>query len=334
MENYDITALSFQRRRTETARSSLNAGLPVAPDLEHYVQAFTPRWSQPDLDIWHAVFADLVKEWVTVAGPPSEAVALRMLSVTAAFCLWAYKSHGSISPKTLWDPKAIEHFIFGVNKSNSDSWKAAARSNLRRLGPIVNPNGIWAHSPTEISRGPVKPPYSESEQNAFLQAVNHSVRPDPLPQLFVYAAGFGAGLGSSDMPLIRSEHISEIVPGKLAIVVLAAGRERTAFVLNGVYEDMKFAVRYSYKEYMLGSDPRQRGAVSKVASSIEVTGIGTLSVSRMRSTWICHHLRNGTPLLLLLEMAGLTSANTILQLAKYVGISDREGAIAKALEAT
>ncbi len=203
--NYDATSLSPQRRRSETARSTILPGTALTPEVERYIQAFIPRWSEPDLLIWHTTLAKLTKEWVTLAGPPTDVVALRLLSITAAFSLWVYKSFGSFNPKTIWDPKAIEHFVFAVNKSRSNSWKAAARSHLRRLGPIIHPKGIWAHVPDEISRGPVKLPYSRVEELAFREIIRRSPGPNYQPQLFLYAAGFGAGLASTEIPNLKSD---------------------------------------------------------------------------------------------------------------------------------
>jgi hypothetical protein len=60
-------------------------------------------------------------------------------------------------------------------------------------------------------------------------------------------------------------------------------------------------------------------SIAKVAVWVRNTpGVPDLSVFRLRSTWLCHHLGVGTPVMQLLAWAGLTSLDALDGYRQYL----------------
>jgi hypothetical protein len=309
-------------------RSEFRPGQPVKPEVAYFIASYRPKWSEADLSTWDNTIGERVRSWTTYAGPPSVQTAKNAISQTSPYVLWVYSKDGSVTADEVWDPDNVEHWVTKVNANRSDAWRKTHRAALRRFGPLFASKSVWPTPAVAIPRGRVAAPYSEEQERTFAIAARSASGETRARRLFVVAAGFGAGLDGRDLPAVTADRIVDIGAGRLAIALRPGHAPKVP--VRSAYSDMlREAVLLAGDRPLLGQSGRN--AVSRATSLIRVGLDGKLNASRMRSTWIVHHLRNGTPLPYLARIAGLETPKRVVELIQFVDDIDEAAASTRAL---
>ena len=74
----------------------------------------------------------------------------------------------------------------------------------------------------------------------------------------------------------------------------------------------------------------KRNTVTELCERLDVEGLERIRSIRMRATWLERHIANGTEIPMLLELAGKSSGESILQASLRAGIANPVAALAKA----
>ncbi|MDE2814072.1 MAG: hypothetical protein OXM01_13655 [Gemmatimonadota bacterium] len=265
-----------------------------------------------------------IQLWIALCGPRDAADAKQLMWPVFLFAVWAHETLGELSFAVLVD-RNVENWAVSVLSERSLSWAQRARGVLRRVGRAANPAGWPPHSPFEAP--PAAAAYSPSEEYALRLAAGLPGRPTVVQRLSLTALTLGAGMRGSEAVKVRPCDLVEMPHGRLAVRV--AEPHPRLVPVRGDYTDL---IRSASAE--TGSDelfiPNSgKNAPYTTAQRIEVVGLGTLSLSRARSTWLTAHLAAGTPLAALRVIAGPLSANTLSDLMAAAALMVDPGEAAK-----
>ena len=268
---------------------------------------------------------------VAAIRPPTATAARRLLWAVTPFGVWAHRTVGSFSADTV-NARNVEAWISGVNKSQPQGWRNAARAALRQVGRTVNPMG-WPDPPDEVGRPPACQPYTAAEEAMFREAAAlPSAVEDPVTPLWVAAASCGAGMRGPEIGTAETADLHQVEAGRL--VVQVRGRDARLVPIRACWTDTAHRAIQLVRKRAEPCDrfivAQDRNAAARAANRVHV-GDTTLSLRRARATWLTAHLTAGTPLPVLRAVAGPLSAATLDDLLAATPAVTPEQAAAAAL---
>ena len=258
------------------------------------------------------------------ANPITAVQAYQWRGVLVRMLLHMYKTYGAVDVEAALVHDVIEDYINRVNKKETDAWKKSRRSTLRFVGAILNPQA-WPKSAKLASHFPVEI-YSEEEEAHFRLEGELACYRKKWDRAFVVVGSLGAGLSGPEMARVSPNDVVELTDGRLGIWV-SHGVQRLVPVRKG-YTKLLTDICNSCK---VEGFIRQNydGAVHNIGGCVIVKGLGRLSFSRGRATWLTAHLLAGTPLAALWTFTGPLSFNTLNGLldAASVNVTPNEAAL-------
>ena len=159
----------------------------------------------------------VVRRLATATGPQKIGAAQSLLWALAPFGVWAYHEHGSFSVRSV-SHRNTQLWVTKVNKKQEVGWRSGARAALQRVGRATNESG-WPLQPTPVPRQPAVAPYSDEEQDAFLEVAGLPGALNPAGRAWVVAAVFGAGLTGPEIGGTSVADIRNAGNGRLAVQV-------------------------------------------------------------------------------------------------------------------
>jgi len=279
------------------------------------------RPSIPD-QYWHAV-KPFVYDIMAAAGPRlSDESARATLSVLVRFSVWVWQSSGhELNRELIFDDALIEQFFAQLGASLAPDSLGTYRSRIRFLQKLLHEVQGDARGIDHLGFYGAKAlaPYSDKELIGFRSWARgqntHSRRRDASVLL---ATGVGAGLSTEDLVrlttddvLIDSQGVMLSVSGRRArqVPVLAEWEQAIIDAVNDIGPGLPlFGVqRSSYNN----------NAVSSFVLRSSGKGPKPL-LPRLRATWICYHLRKGTPILSLRKAAGIQGLERFDRYLQYL----------------
>jgi integrase len=227
----------------------------------------------------------------------------------------------------LLDYDVIEAFCVAGLPGRASSTRGTYRSALYRLAMPVH--GAPGQRATPFAGAKAPPPYSPAER-AELAALAAAQR-DPAKRasaLTVVVFGIGAGLRPGELVALRG---SDVTRHGRQVVVQAGGAAARVVPVTWRYAGRAAALaRGAGTGYLFRPGPADRGCKNFVTSfARRLTAdpaAPRLAVSRCRSSFICGHLADGTPVGELLAITGICQAESLARYARHV-----EGAPPKAV---
>lgn len=210
------------------------------------------------------------------------------------------------------------------------STRQTRRSRLMAMADQIHPDDAPVKG-TPLAHRSVAPPYSLSE----MAIIRRVAQVQPTMQLarqmcLLVGLGAGAGVDSTDIKRLRESDVTDHGPDKgieVHVTNLRRSKDntenrnhRTVWVLRE-YEDL---VRIGLEgarrgPLLLGRDAeRANVAASVFARAVVSKEVPELAQARLRSTWLATHLQRTTPLNVLLQAAGLTTARTLVDLLEHL----------------
>ena len=245
------------------------------------------------------------------------------------FAVWTKGEAGYLSNSVL-TPRNVDRWVAEGTAGKTGGWRHRARAVLRRAGRAINP-AAWPPD-VKIRSLATAAAYSPDEEAALLLAPGLPGRQNAAAQMATAGLTLGGGLRGMEAALVRPADLVEWKGGRLAVRVpgprsrlvpvrdVCTGLLRRASAL--VAADQPFIATAG------------NNAIYTTASRVRVEGLGQLSLSRARSTWLTAHLRAGTPLPALRAIAGPLSANTLDNLIEAAAMAvDPDEAVEQAMGA-
>ena len=222
-------------------------------------------------------------------------------------------------PGELLDPEVIEAFVCRGLPGRRSSTKGTYRSRLSRLGER---RGLVATSRGTPFAGAGAPaPYSRSER-AELEAIALAQPSGPRgpAALVLLSAGIGAGLRQGELVALCREDVSR--RGEEVHVVVRARPSRVVPV-RAPYGDLLTRLAEATGSGVLfrpGLVARSyKNACNDLCRHlVGDPGATRLSAGRCRSSFICDHLAQKTPLRRLLHLAAIAEVESLLRYCRHV----------------
>jgi hypothetical protein len=267
-----------------------------------------------DRDRWESLRSFVVPMVLALApaGPPIAARYARGLTRLADWCL---VEGLPLDLEIVLDPDTIERFISSLPKNRSTS---TYRADLRRIGRRLTKQAPWEPLPEPLSRRAVAAPYSPKELADLRRfAGNQSTRERKRRAIALIALGAGAGLDGRWCTKIQPEDLLRTPAGML--VRVGAPNPRVVPILRGFQADLEELPLTPDDEVVVGGAYRERKRASDLVTRLDpAPGFPRLSLSRLRSTWLVHHLTIGTRLPELAAAAGLVGVTVLSDLLEFV----------------
>ncbi|WP_101523821.1 hypothetical protein [Nocardioides houyundeii] len=204
------------------------------------------------------------------------------------------------------------------------------RSRLMAMADQIHPDEAPVKGPP-LAHRTVAPPYSLAEM-AVIRRVARVQPSDLLVRQMCLLVGLGAGAGidSTDLKRLEGDDVIDHGPDtgiEVHVTNLRRTKDNTenrhhrkVWVLRE-YEDL---VRIGIKgakrgRLLLGRDAERANVAAAVFSRAVLSKeVPDLAQARLRSTWLATHLQRTTPLHVLLQAAGLTTARSLVELMEHL----------------
>ena len=241
---------------------------------------------------------------------------VRTVRVLARLAAWCLREGMALDPELVLDPETVERFICqGVADTPS---RATYRSVLRRIGPALTATAPWEARPAALARRHVALPYSSVELAGLRAAATRQATPGRVRAArALLALGAGAGLDGrwvarvSTADVVRRSGSVQVRVGEPSprLVPVLADYEREVLDLAATAGSC----------FLVGGRSTAKNRAGSLAASLDVGhGCPRFSASRLRSTWLIHHLRLGTRLPELTRAAGLAGVTVVSDLLAHV----------------
>jgi len=222
----------------------------------------------------------------------------------------------ALDAELVFDPDTIERFVVeGLAKNSS---RATYRADLRRVAPLLTSKAPWEPRTTLLPRRQVAPPYTRAELLLLCtDAIGQRTPARRRAARGLIALGAGAGLDGRWATQIRARDV--VADGATTLLHIGPPSARTVPVLAHWEQVAAELAATAGQEFLVGGYSVSRNRASALLSRLEVPpGHPRLSLSRLRSTWLCWHLRAGTRLPELVAAAGLQGTAMLSDLLGFV----------------
>ena len=271
-------------------------------------------WKRRDAD--HETAGPLLAETrdcVTIAAPSNVSTAKTMLLCVYLALEWGSQKFGSIDRRAVLHPINVECLTMDPDRDWSDRWRAQMRSALRYVGRAVC-HELWPDQPHPIAAKDAARPYDTVDEYMLREAALMAGREPRCERLALPGLTLGAGLSGAQAYRSGTDDIFTLDGDRLGVRV-QRGRTRIVPIREHYTKLVAEACELRPHGTFFSSD--QEAAPSNVAARIEVGGQGSLSLHRTRATFVCAHIRAGTPLDVLNEIAGPISGAYLQQMLAY-----------------
>jgi integrase len=289
--------------------------LKVAQRIDRYAP-------QVDARTWDRI-SGFVRSAVHDAEPSTVYDASSLLSSVSGFVGWADQTGHSLNRTALFDRWLIEEYIANGCPTLSSASRGNRRSHLFRVAEVLLGPSFAGPKPVPLLPSDPVRPYTATELEMLKRWANGQPRENNKADATVLLAlGVGAGLAVEDLLRIKQQDLTEDNDGVL-VTVVGGRRPRQVPVLHMWTYDLSPMIAgfsaLTANEFVFR--PRRKvGSKNSVTNFVARTTNAGVRVSsqRLRATWIVTHLTAGTPVVPLMQVAGVDSLEALTRYVRYV----------------
>ena len=247
-----------------------------------------------DARTWNEI-AHLVQDWVSQVGVTAPSELQRYLTPTALHVAWCQREAMDLRPSLVWHYDTIESFVVNGLVGREEGTRSSYRSALRTVGEHVLGPDAAPMRQTIISRSDPEVPYSAKEFSGLLTAVRFLTTPHLRENASVLVhAGAGAGLSTSELSATVGTDFRH-AHGGLEIHITYGPRPRVVPVREE-FEDVLAERAEQVGEcpiFMPDRTRMSRKDVSQLLDRLKFPHLPSLTMQRLRVTWIVDRLLSG-----------------------------------------
>lgn len=307
-----------EARRQAAAHRERLEGQRLPETLEHLLANYQPQRITPKI---YAVVRPTLIDIMRRSTTRGEEKFRKQRNNTAKFLAWNVERGQDLDIAALMTPGRIHEFIASAAcETLSDVSRAALRSDLKELARQVNPSADGHESTASISRPRIKPPYTAQEAASIVRVARSQSTESRTRQLCACVGlGLGAGLDSTDLRRLSAGDIEAREDG-LLVVHVQGRRARVVPIRDSYVELVQIGVRgLRPSAAVIGASHDRRNVAGRVvAQAVVPSTVPPIEQSRLRATWLAHLLQQPIPILDVLEVAGLRSVQTLVDIARYL----------------
>ncbi|WP_130648909.1 hypothetical protein [Egicoccus halophilus] len=316
MTNKKVSKAAVRRLAQEI--NSRHQGRQLPRELQLLLDGYTPASIAPQTYQSVKPTMNEIMRRTTTTGPEKFRQQRQYVAQLAA---WSHEHGLSLEPELLLTVGRIVTFIASPRCAHlSDASRADLRSDLLEIAKQANPayDGIRRAQP--IARPRVKPPYLPAEAATIVRvARNQKTAVRRQSMCAVVGLGLGAGLDSTDIKPLRRCHVVEVDTNQLDVHV--SGRRPRIVPVRNRYVDL---VRDGLtglrpNDLVIGRNEDRKDVVNRVvAQAVIPSTCPHVEQTRLRATYLAELIQINLPLLDLLDIAGLKSVQTLVDIARYL----------------
>lgn len=288
----------------------------LEPEFERILTRFTPR--NVNSDRWQEDVGDFVRDVMRRSKVRGKATFPQLLSELSLYVNWAVTHGYDLNLDEILRHDRIDEWIDTAHDECSESTRSNRRSRLRNLATYVAPGLNAPRRPPAIGRPVVQSPYTLNEVAAITRLVHNQPSKIKRRQLTVMvAAGLGAGASASDLKVLRGRDVWRDETGVWWVAL--SSPTRTVPVRSDYAEMLGEATSGMPADALfIGTNPERKAAVSWVIEGAAITeDHPDLNQARLRSTWLMNLMSQPVPLSVILQVAGLSSGRTLVDLLPF-----------------
>lgn len=307
------TLLRLSRTLTTGAASRSIPERHYRRSVAEVIAEYTPRI---DADDW-AEIADFVRSVVSDYEPENPDIAGRTLFATTRHVRWCNQHGYPLEVEKIFRPQIIEVSVDRGMAAFNAKTRASARARLYRVSemlmtgpyqPVVRRHPAPRHDPLK--------PYTEAEivlLRSWADNQRTAYRRDSAWVLL--ALGLGAGLKAKEMTGVRAGDVT--IDGDGVLVRITQGESPRSVPMLVDWEapliEAVQAAQGRANQFLFMPLREESYIYRGVTRFIQRTRFGRfpITVTRLRTTWIIHHLTLGTPLRLLMDAAGFAKPENL-----------------------
>ena len=286
--------------------------------MNECIASYTPTFKAPvTTEAWGRV-APLVKTAVAELPVSDVTLCRQYLTWMTRLAVWCDREGLDLSVGVVLHPATVQRFVATL-PTGADV--ATVRSKLRALTDACVPEApVVTAAP--IGRRDPRPPYTPTEVG-LLFADARARKPYQRDCLLAgLCLGLGAGTGRGEMSAVTGLDVTR--RNGLLVVAVPGERARTVAVRHQYAAQLEELAATAGERLLVS--PLNRGGknVAKNLSAWMPRNGDTpaFDVDRLRATWLLHHLTVGTPIRVLADAAGTTTAVTLMALVAYLPAPD------------
>lgn len=298
-------------------------GRELSSELQQLLDAYSPASIAPaTFQVIKPTMVEVMRRTTTTGAEKFR----QQRQYVAQLAAWSHEHGLALEPALLLTVGRIGAFISSPRCAHlSDASRADLRSDLLEIAKQANPAYDGIPRPQPIARPRVKPPYLPDEVATIVRVArnqNTAVRRQSM--CAVVGLGLGAGLDSTDIKPLRARHI--IGAGTHELDVQVSGRRPRVVPVRARYvalvQDGLIGLRPD--DLVIGRTEDRKDVVNRVvAQAVIPSTCPHIEQTRLRATYLAELIQLNVPLLDLLDVAGLKSVQTLVDIARYV--REREG---------
>jgi hypothetical protein len=301
------------------AMESIRARL--SEEVIRKLKAYEPSLPADDV----TVIREFVCDSIALALPLTAYSVETLMGPVMRFVHWSVFVVGcELDASIIFDRNLIDTY---VREALPGDFAPGTRRNYRawilRVAEVVNPDKT-PHIPIPLNSKSMEIPYSEADIVALDRwAAGQPTEYRSVAAATLVALGAGAGLTSIEIAHLRSDSVTIHGNGTVEIKVTVAGEFKRRVVVTSEFEDIIAAqVKTLPGDKFVFLPKRSRVENDIVSAFVSRTarpaGSLTVTVRRLRNTWLVNQMINRTDVLTLMEAAGLQSLESISRLAQFV----------------
>jgi integrase len=272
--------------------------------------------------------ATAIEEFASAAAvdaAPSTAYDERSLRKAAALLArWAWQSAGlPLDREVIFARQVIGRFASVGLTQYSEAGQGNIRSQLLRMGEALLGPRL---APVRLAPlGPAEPtaPYSLSEVTSLRSwALCQSTTARRANADVLLALGLGAGLSASEIGNVR---VCDIAVDDEGVILNVTGtRSRSVPVLRAWERALIERTLTLRPDQWAFRENHTENYPNLISNFVARSGTSTVlpQSQRLRSTWLVGHLTNGTPVIPLMQAAGVESLEALTRYVRFVPVHD------------
>ena len=316
------TTLQLGTEVTESAKSAMDAiRARISDDVARKFAEYEP--SLPSVDV--AVIRSFVADSIALALPMTAYAVETLLGPVMRFVHWAVFVVGcELDALVVFDRDLIETYVRDVlPRELAPGTRRNYRAWIFRVAEVVNPDKN-PRKPMPLNEKSMGAPYTESDIIALDRwSAGQSTPYRRSNAATLVALGAGAGLSSIEIAHLRRDAVTVRADGSVELTVFINGDLKRRVVVSAEFEEIIATQINDLQDdsfvFLPQRSRTENDVVSAfVAKTLHPRGTPTVTVRRLRNTWLVTQMVNRVDVLTLMEAAGLQSLESISRLAQFV----------------
>jgi len=280
-------------------------------DVAGVLEVYAPRFSE---ESWFQLRREDLTDCIARTDFNSLHMAHNGMVQLCRFARFAHEHGVGLDAETLLTQENVDWFISVGMAGYTLGSQQTTRSLLRRIARANTRKAYWPET-HELGRRAPKRPYSASDIAGFLEvARQQSTAYKTRNMLAILALGVGAGLRTTEMRLVRAEHVRQ--EGRFVLVDVPGLKARTVPMrrpLDAIV--LELAAAHPSEPLVGRVFDHSRDPIYMIRKRLDIPDrLPALDPIRLRTTWIIAALESRVPL----HTAFQVSGNTRLHFDHYV----------------